>query len=159
MNKEEIYLNLAEYVGANSELKSYSIDFLKREYSDWYDLLYRIWQQYDYIDYLKNDNNIIINKQKYYSMTASLDTIIELSMDINLNKKIITQHSGYGINPIIILKYALNNNFITKEKIFVNNVIKQFDYQKEVLFLDDINVINNTNIYGYLYNNKILKIS
>jgi len=25
--------------------------------------------------------------------------------------------------------------------------------------LDDINVINNTNIYGYLYNNKILKIS
>ena len=126
---DQFLLNLAEYVGANEKIQvTKYLDEIRpflRRYSE----CYRLWRLSD-----PKDVESFLSKNTYLSTTKDLDVIPYLAESGDHEEDdLVTLHSGIGFSPISILKRGLST--LTKEVDYVERVIFDNEYQKEIFLL------------------------
>lgn len=135
--KEQDFIEaLGEAVGANVRLKVDKYKEFIKPYMQTY-TVYRYWP-----DDVKN-----IPKQAYYNTSLSLDAIRQMCKENDLLSGPITKHTGRGIDVMNILKNALP--YLTKEKSFIEGVIKNNEYQKEIFYFGTISAISKDNVVAW----------
>ena len=137
MNKEFI-TKIAEFVGSNVSLdiNKYMGDL--EPFIKYYSLTYRIWEEGD-------NPKELIKTSAYISTTKDIEAIEEMIQENDFEDFFITEQSGEGFEPMVILKKGLKAFPDHEDRDFILDVIDRYAYQKEVV-LTKIFKINFENL-------------